>query len=85
MKAANQANSIRPTGERIAYGLKELAQLLGLRYHFLWAETRRGNLLSTRIGRKLIVTKTELDRYLATHTAKAKNPSKRKRNARAHA
>ena len=85
MKAANHANSVRPTGERIAYALKELAHLLGLRYHFLWTETRRGNLLATRIGRKLIVTKTELDRYLSTHTAKPCSSSKRKGNARAHA
>jgi hypothetical protein len=83
MKAANQMRS--PAAERIAYGLKELAQLLGLRYHFLWTETRRGNLLSTRIGRKLIVTKIELDRYLATHTATARNSKRTKRNARAHA
>jgi len=51
--------------QRLAYGLSEVAESLGLSVPFLRLEIRRGKLRPSRLGRRVVVTSAEVQRYLA--------------------
>ena len=50
---------------RLAYGVQELAQRLGVSPSFIRLEIDRGRLNSIRAGRRLLITQTEIERYLS--------------------
>jgi excisionase family DNA binding protein len=53
-------------GLRRAFNLKEAAEALGgVSIGFLRLESQRGHLQVTRLGRRVLITAEELDRYLA--------------------
>jgi excisionase family DNA binding protein len=55
-------------GRRLAYSLARLAEDIGLSVGFLRLEIARGNLRATRAGRRVIVTRQEVERYLSANT-----------------
>lgn len=55
---------VSPTLDRIAFGIKETAQRLGVSSAFLRLEISRGNLNTIRLGRRVLITGPELERYL---------------------
>lgn len=58
------------TSDRIAFGLAELAQQLGVSIGFLRLEVGRGHLIPTRLGRRMVITSSEAARYLDANTAR---------------
>lgn len=53
-------------GGRKAFSLKDAAEALGgVSIGFLRLESQRGHLQVTRLGRRVLITAEELDRYLA--------------------
>jgi excisionase family DNA binding protein len=61
--------SPRESPDRLAYGVQELAQRLGVSPSFVRLEIERGRLNSVRAGRRLLITRTEIERYLSDNTA----------------
>ncbi len=51
--------------EQLAYALPEVARMLSVSVSFLRLESRRGRLLLTRLGRRIIIRREEIARYLA--------------------
>jgi hypothetical protein len=47
-----------------AFGIVELARAIGVSPGFLRLEIARGNLQPTRLGRRILITSAELERYL---------------------
>jgi excisionase family DNA binding protein len=54
----------RRDDEPIAFGLPEAARLLSLSVPFLRRELARGKLKPLRFGRRVLIKKDELDRYV---------------------
>jgi hypothetical protein len=52
-----------------AFGLHRLAEDLGVSVGFLRLEITRGRLRPTRLGRRVLLTSHEINRYLAMNTA----------------
>ncbi len=52
--------------DRMAFRVSEAAALIGVSSAFLRLELARGNLKATRLGRRIVLARTELERYLAT-------------------
>jgi excisionase family DNA binding protein len=50
--------------DKIAYGIPELAAAWGVSEGFLRLEIRRGKLNFFRAGRRLLIPKEDLDRYM---------------------
>jgi excisionase family DNA binding protein len=50
---------------RLAFRVTEAAALIGVSAAFVRLELARGNLSATRLGRRVVLTRVELDRYLA--------------------
>jgi excisionase family DNA binding protein len=64
MEAANvrgNAGGMEP----LAFGINEAARLLGVSPGLVRLEIARGNLNPLRVGRRIVLTRTELDAYLA--------------------
>lgn len=59
----NQISEI-PAGQ-VAFGLPRLAQVIDVSVPFLRLEAARGRLKVTRLGRRIVVTKENVERYLA--------------------
>lgn len=57
-------NTIGITQSKIAWSLAEISEATGLSQGFLRNEVRRGNLLTKRFGRRVLVMDGELRRYL---------------------
>lgn len=55
--------SITPT--RLAFGLREAAEALNVSVPFLRLEVTRGRLRVARLGRRVVIAVSELERYLA--------------------
>jgi excisionase family DNA binding protein len=56
---------------RKAFSIKEAAEILGgVSVGFLRLESLRGRLQVTRLGRRVLITAQELDRYLAEGAAR---------------
>jgi excisionase family DNA binding protein len=51
---------------RLAFRVIEAATLIGVSAAFLRLELARGNLSATRLGRRIVLTRVELDRYLGS-------------------
>jgi excisionase family DNA binding protein len=51
---------------RLAFGRAEVATLLGVSYRHVLNEIQRGRLREITSGRRKLVSRAELDRYLAT-------------------
>ena len=59
------ADNQQPT-QRLAFALAEIAgPLIPVSTNFLRMEIARGNLAATRLGRRVVVSREELQRYLA--------------------
>ncbi len=54
---------------RRAFSVKETARSLGVSPGFLRLEIERGRLQVTRLGRRVLITSGELERYLAAGQA----------------
>jgi excisionase family DNA binding protein len=52
--------------ERLAYSVDEAAQLTGLSRDLLYDEMRRGNLAYVKVGRRRLITRHHLQRFLGT-------------------
>lgn len=50
--------------ERLAYSVDEAAQLTGLSRDILYDEMRRGNLAYVKVGRRRLITRHHLQRFL---------------------
>lgn len=51
---------------RLAFRVTEAATLIGVSAAYVRLELARGNLNATRLGRRIVLTRVELDRYLAS-------------------
>jgi excisionase family DNA binding protein len=52
------------TRQRLAWGLDEAAESIGVSKRFLWNEIRRGKLGAIKRGRRVLIHADALDRYL---------------------
>jgi excisionase family DNA binding protein len=60
-----QASQAGPeSAERLAYSIDEAARLTGLSRDLLYDEMRRGNLLFVKVGRRRVITRRHLQRFL---------------------
>jgi excisionase family DNA binding protein len=50
--------------ERLAYSVDEVAQLTGLSRDLLYDQMRRGNLQFVKVGRRRLITRQHLERFL---------------------
>ena len=50
--------------KKLAYGLRESSETLGVSVPFLRLEIARGRLRAARLGRRVLIPATELTRYL---------------------
>lgn len=50
--------------ERLAYSVDEAAALTGLSRDVLYEEMRRGNLASRKVGRRRVITRVQLEKFL---------------------
>jgi excisionase family DNA binding protein len=55
----------RASAVRMAFKVAEAASALGVSASFIRLEMSRGHLRATRLGRRVVLTKSELERYLA--------------------
>lgn len=53
---------VRP--DRIAYSVEELADALGLSKGFVWNEIRSSKLPAVSFGRRVLVLREDLDKYI---------------------
>ncbi len=53
---------------RMALGVPELAERLGISAGFLWEEIARGRIATIRLGRRVLVSLDEAKRYLESNT-----------------
>ena len=51
--------------ERLAYSVDEVAQIIGLSRDLLYDQMRSGRLGSIKVGRRRIITRQQLDAFLA--------------------
>ena len=51
--------------DKMAYGLKEVAKMISISVPFIRLEISRGRIKTTRAGRRVLITRPEIDRYLA--------------------
>ncbi len=51
---------------RLAFRVGETATLIGVSAAFVRLELARGNLKATRLGRRIVIMRAELERYLAS-------------------
>ena len=57
-------NSIDPA---IAYGLKQAAAMVGLSVRTLYNEAAEGRLVITKIGRRSVIRRAELEAFVDSH------------------
>jgi excisionase family DNA binding protein len=65
MVGINVTDGAMPTA-RLAFRITEAATLIGVSAAFVRLELARGNLSATRLGRRVVLTRVELDRYLGS-------------------
>ena len=53
-----------PPSGRLAYSVDEAARLTGLSRDLLYDEMRRGNLTYVKVGRRRLITRQHLNRFL---------------------
>jgi excisionase family DNA binding protein len=54
--------------ERLTFSVEEVAGQLGVCSAFLRLEIRRGRLRPTRLGRRIVISTAEIDRYIRAGT-----------------
>ncbi len=65
LQKTNSGSVVKPTLSRVAFGIREVANALGVSGSFIRLEILRGRLKTVRLGRRILVTKASLDDYLA--------------------
>jgi len=63
MGAVSVTEHEMPTA-RLAFRVTEVAAMIGVSAAFVRLELARGNLNATRLGRRIVLMRTELERYL---------------------
>ncbi len=58
------AGVVGPVEKRLVYTVEEAAQLLGISRSFAYESVQRGTIPSMRIGRRILVPKAALNRFL---------------------
>jgi excisionase family DNA binding protein len=61
---ATSAGAVSPVEDRLVFMVEEAAQLLGISRSFAYEAVQRGEIPSMRIGRRILVPKAALERYL---------------------
>ena len=56
------ARSTLPLDERTAFSPREIAAMLGVTPTLIYDEVKRGNIRSTKLGRRTLIPRSELDR-----------------------
>ena len=60
--------TVAPIDNRLVFTVEEAAQLLGISRSFAYEAARRGEIPSMRIGRRILVPKAALERFLESST-----------------
>lgn len=60
------AGAVAPVEDRLVYTVEEAATLLGISRSFAYEAVQKGDIPSMRIGRRILVPKAALERFLAT-------------------
>lgn len=60
----NVLGVVAPVGDRLVYTVEEAATLLGLSRSFAYEAVQRGDIPSMRIGKRILVPKGALERWL---------------------
>lgn len=55
-----------PAAERLAYSVSEAARLTGLSRDLLYDQMRQGNLDYIKVGRRRLITRQHLERFLGS-------------------
>src|SRR5258706_562215 len=55
----------RQHGEKLAYSVAEAARVLGLSHSLIYDQLRTGRLASLKVGRRRIITREHIDKFLA--------------------
>ncbi len=63
--AANSTAAVAPIEDRLVFTVEEAAQLLGISRSFAYEAVQRGGIPAMRIGRRILVPKAALDRFLS--------------------
>ena len=63
--------------ERLCYSLTEASELTSLSVFSIKRQIRRGNLRVSRIGRRVVITAADLERFIRTGTTSAKTDGSR--------
>ena len=61
--------------ERLAYSVNEAARLTGLSRDLLYDEMRRGNLDYIKVGRRRLITRQHLERFLGITPRPERSPT----------
>jgi excisionase family DNA binding protein len=68
------AGAVAPVENRLVFTVEEAAQLLGISRSFAYEAVQRGEIPSMRIGRRILVPKAALERFLASSGSTAQAP-----------
>jgi excisionase family DNA binding protein len=60
------AGAVAPVEDRLVYTVEEAATLLGISRSFAYEAVQKGDIPSMRIGRRILVPKGAMERFLAT-------------------
>jgi len=63
--SATAPGAVAPVEDRLVFTVEEAAQLLGISRSFAYEAVQRGDIPSMRIGRRILVPKAALERFLA--------------------
>ncbi len=64
MNASDESSNVRLSTDRLAYDLRELSSMLGCSVELLRKEIGRNRLRPSRLGRRIVVARSEALRYL---------------------
>ena len=64
---------LAPVEDRLVFTVEEAAKLLGISRAFAYEPVKRGDIPSMRIGRRILVPKAALERFLAEAPHKSQN------------
>jgi len=64
--SGSAAGAVAPVEDRLVYTVEEAASLLGISRSFAYEAVQKGDIPSMRIGRRILVPKAALERFLAT-------------------
>jgi excisionase family DNA binding protein len=70
---ATSAGAVSPVEDRLVFTVEEAAQLLGISRSFAYEAVQRGEIPSMRIGRRILVPKAALERFLSELGSEAGN------------